>query len=80
MSGIQPKIARHAKRQKDFIHTRKEEKRRQKDHKMTGMMELVDKDLKTGTANKFKDLKENMKTGKKEMEDFLKMLKTQHLK
>lgn len=37
---------------------------------MTGMMELVDKDLKTGTANKFKDLKENMKTGKKEMEDF----------
>lgn len=40
------------------------------------MMGLVDKDLKTGTAHKFlketlnKDLKENMKTGKKEMEDF----------
>ena len=34
------------------------------------MMGLVDKDLKTGTANKFKDLQENMKTGKKEMEDF----------
>lgn len=34
------------------------------------MMGLVDKDLKTGTANKFKDIKENMKTGKKEMEDF----------
>ena len=39
---------------------------------MTGVMELVDKDLRTGSANKFKDLKENMKTGKKEMEDFLK--------
>jgi len=26
MSGIQPKIARHAKRQKDLIHSRKEEK------------------------------------------------------
>ena len=37
---------------------------------MTGMMELIDKDLKTSSANKFKDLKENMKTGTKEMEDF----------
>lgn len=37
---------------------------------MTGMMELIDKDLKTSSASKFKDLKENMKTGKKEMEDF----------
>ena len=37
---------------------------------MTQVLELVDKDLKTGSANKFKDLKENMKTGKKEMEDF----------
>ena len=36
---------------------------------MTGMMELVDKDLKTATVNKFKYLKENMKTGKKETED-----------
>lgn len=42
---------------------------------MTGMMELVDKDLKTATVNKFKDLKENMKTGKKEMEDCFKKLK-----
>ena len=55
MSGIQPKIARHAKRQKDFIHTRKEEKRQQKDHKMTGMMELADKDSKIATIIMLKD-------------------------
>ena len=42
---------------------------------MTGMMELVDKDLKTATVNKFKYLKENMKTGKKETEDWFKKLK-----
>lgn len=59
MSGIQPKIARHAKRQKDFIHTRKEEKRQQKDPKMTGMMELADKDSKIATIIMLKDLKES---------------------
>lgn len=47
---------------------------------MTGMMELVDKDLKTGTANKFKDLKENMEDREERNGRFFKMLKTQHLK
>jgi len=30
---------------------------------MMELMELVDKDLKTGTVHKFKDLKANMKMG-----------------
>lgn len=46
-------------RQKDFIHTRKEEKRQQKDPKMTGMMELADKDSKIATIIMLKDLKES---------------------
>lgn len=70
MSGIQLKISRHSKKQKNMIHN--QEKNQLIDLKMTEMTKLVDENGKTETLSVFhllKNVEGNIHMMRREMND-----------